>query len=225
MSRQPLSKMLAGAVLATAIIVFAGPGMAEHKSGHNPPGHNKNDKGHYVKEKNGGSPPRWAPAWGYRGKEKVRYVKGGTTYVVDPPDLIPFRDSGFGTCNRDIIGALIGGAAGAAAGSRFGKGDGKILTTVGGAIIGALIGGNIGRGMDQVDQNCVGQTLERAPDGTTVAWRDPDLGGQYQVTPTKTWQDGNAYCREYQTRIVIGGKLEEAWGTACRQADGSWKRT
>ena len=219
MSRQSLSKMFTGAMLATAVAVFAAPAMADHKPGHNPPGHAK--KAH----KGNGGPPSWAPAWGYRGKEKVRYTKGGNNYVVDPRDLIPYRDSGFGTCNRDVIGALLGGAAGAAAGSQFGKGDGKILTTIGGAIIGALIGGNIGRGMDQVDQNCVGQTLERAPDGTTVAWRDPDLGGQYQVTPTKTWQDGNTYCREYQTQITVGGKLEQAWGTACRQPDGSWKRT
>ncbi|MFQ5355774.1 MAG: hypothetical protein ACE5DY_04660 [Mariprofundaceae bacterium] len=29
--------------------------------------------------------------------------------------------------------------------------------------------------------------------------------------------------REYQTRIIIGGRGVEAYGTACLQADGSWK--
>lgn len=29
--------------------------------------------------------------------------------------------------------------------------------------------------------------------------------------------------REYQTEIVIGGEAVPAWGTACLQADGSWR--
>jgi surface antigen len=32
-----------------------------------------------------------------------------------------------------------------------------------------------------------------------------------------------ALCREYQSTVVVGGKQEQAYGTACRQADGSWK--
>ncbi len=30
-------------------------------------------------------------------------------------------------------------------------------------------------------------------------------------------------CREYQRTITIGGKTETAYGTACRQPDGTWK--
>jgi surface antigen len=29
--------------------------------------------------------------------------------------------------------------------------------------------------------------------------------------------------REYQTEIVIDGQVVPAWGTACLQADGSWR--
>jgi surface antigen len=80
--------------------------------------------------------------------------------------------------------------------------------------------------MDQVDQNCVGQALERAPKGQTVIWKNPDQNREYQVTPTRTYQtEGGAYCREYQTEIIIDGRVERAHGTACRQADGTWKRT
>jgi len=44
------------------------------------------------------------------------------------------------------------------------------------------------------------------------------------VTPTKTYQTANGtYCREYQTTVLIDGKQERATGTACRQADGSWR--
>jgi hypothetical protein len=31
------------------------------------------------------------------------------------------------------------------------------------------------------------------------------------------------YCREYQSTVGVGGKTEQADGTACRLADGSWK--
>ncbi len=30
--------------------------------------------------------------------------------------------------------------------------------------------------------------------------------------------------REYQTRIVVGGQEVEAYGDACMQPDGSWRR-
>ena len=200
---------------------------AHHKPGHNPPGHSKkykqgNKDSPRVKH---GGPPAWAPAWGYRGKKKVKYESAGIVYEADPAVLVRFPEVGLGRCSRDIIGAVLGGAVGAAAGSQIGKGDGRILATVGGAIIGALVGGNIGRAMDQVDQNCVGQVLERAPTGKTVVWNNPDGNGEYRVTPTRTYKTPNgAYCREYQTKIVIGGNIENAYGTACRQPDGTWKK-
>ncbi|MEE8203551.1 MAG: hypothetical protein V3R74_07315, partial [Alphaproteobacteria bacterium] len=30
-------------------------------------------------------------------------------------------------------------------------------------------------------------------------------------------------CREYQTTVNVGGQVEQAYGTACRQPDGSWQ--
>jgi surface antigen len=34
--------------------------------------------------------------------------------------------------------------------------------------------------------------------------------------------DGRA-CREFQQKITVGGKSEDAFGTACQEPDGSWK--
>lgn len=208
------------AAFASSVITSA---FAHHRPGHNPPGQSKKHKKSYKTHR--GGPPAWAPAWGYRGKRTVRYRRAGIDYEAGPADLIRVPDSGFGQCNRDVIGAILGGAVGAAAGSQIGKGDGRKLATIGGAIIGVLVGGNLGRAMDQVDQNCVGQVLERAETGKTVVWKNPDRQGEYKVTPTRTYQtNGGTYCREYQTQIVIGGKLERAYGTACRQTDGTWKK-
>jgi surface antigen len=44
------------------------------------------------------------------------------------------------------------------------------------------------------------------------------------VTPTQTFQtqDGR-YCREYTADARIGGRVQQTYGTACRQPDGSWQ--
>ena len=131
----------------------------------------------------------------------------------------------YGRCDHELLGKILGGAAGAAIGSRVGGGEGRTAAVIGGTIIGVLIGGEIGRSMDRTDQNCIGQALEHAPDRQTVRWNDPDSGAQFAVTPVRTEPaGGDRYCREYVTEVVIGGRSEQAYGTACRQPDGSWER-
>ena len=45
------------------------------------------------------------------------------------------------------------------------------------------------------------------------------------VTPVRDGTDTatGSYCREFQQTVTIGGKAEQAYGTACRQPDGTWK--
>lgn len=44
------------------------------------------------------------------------------------------------------------------------------------------------------------------------------------VTPTRDgYSSAGRYCREYQQTIVVGGRNESAYGTACQQPDGSWE--
>ena len=180
-----------------------------------------------YKHHHGKGPPPWAKAHGYRAKKAKRhkYRHHGKERHVTAAELVSVPPSGLGRCNRTVIGALLGAGAGGLLGSQFGKGSGKTVATIGGAILGAVVGGNVGRGMDKADQNCVGQVLERAPTGQPVKWEDPDDGRQYQATALQTYQrnDGR-YCREYRTTVVIGGRMERAYGTACRQPDGSWER-
>lgn len=218
MKQRYLPTILGTAGLAFMAFAAIGDAIAHHRAGHNPPGQ--------AKALRGGGPPPWAPAWGHRGKTKFKYWRNGIVHEADPDSLVRLPDIGLGRCNRDIIGAVLGGAVGAAAGSQIGKGDGRTLATIGGAVIGVLVGGNIGRAMDQVDRSCVGQVLERTPPGRTVVWSDPDRNRAYEVTPTRTYQvPGGEYCREYQMKVTIAGRVENAWGTACRQPDGSWKKT
>ncbi|TDJ59830.1 MAG: glycine zipper 2TM domain-containing protein [Proteobacteria bacterium] len=129
-----------------------------------------------------------------------------------------------GNCNRTLIGTVIGGVGGGVIGSMIGKGSGNTLAIIGGTILGAIVGAGVGDTMDNLDQNCVGQTLEHAPDGQTIKWNSPDANTKYQVTPTESYRDAiGRYCRKYTTNATIGGQTEKIYGTSCRQPDGSWK--
>lgn len=125
--------------------------------------------------------------------------------------------------NNEAVGTVAGGVAGALIGSTIGGGAGKVAATAGGAFIGAILGGRIGKYMDRQDKLEMQQALETAPAGKVVAWRNPDSGNQYRVKPTRTYYNNNQPCREYTTTAIIGGKTQSVYGTACRQADGSWR--
>jgi len=125
--------------------------------------------------------------------------------------------------SKQTSGAAIGGIAGGIAGSQIGKGKGRDVAMIAGALLGAALGGAVGNSMDQTDVIKTQQALETAPDSSSVNWNNPNANS-YQVTPTSTFQNAQGQnCRDYTTVAIIEGKREEMQGTACRQADGSWK--
>ena len=65
-------------------------------------------------------------------------------------------------------------------------------------------------------------TLESNKTGQTTHWEDPD-GKQHSLTPTRTYYQGEAPCREFRQTVEIDGTTEIMTGRACRQADGSWQ--
>jgi surface antigen len=121
------------------------------------------------------------------------------------------------------VGTVTGGVVGGLIGSQFGGGAGKVAATIGGAVVGGLIGGSIGHTMDKVDQMQMQRALETAPTGRVIRWQNPDSGNRYTVEPTRTYYEHKQPCREYITRAMIGGKNQQIYGRACRQADGSWR--
>ena len=179
-------------------------------------------------------PPPWAPAHGYRDKHKHGHDRDeeddddddqrGVLVVPAQPVYVAPYGIAQGTCNRKLLGQVLGGATGAAIGSQIGRGNGNTAAILGGTILGVIVGGNIGQSMDRVDQGCVGQILEHAPDGRQIAWTDPTNGGQYQVMPDKPYKahDGR-YCRRYLTHAVIDGYARQISSTACRQPTGVWQ--
>ena len=124
---------------------------------------------------------------------------------------------------REQAGTIIGGVLGGVLGAQVGGGHGRTVAIIAGALAGAAIGGAVGESMDDNDRRKVAETLEGVRTGVPAAWINPDTGVQYSVTPTRTYDTAAGPCREFTTKAIIGGKRETVFGTACRQADGSWQ--
>jgi surface antigen len=120
-------------------------------------------------------------------------------------------------------GMLIGAIAGGILGHQVGGGSGQVLATMFGTVAGAMIGGSVGRSMDETDQMKTAMALENVQTGVSSSWINPDTGYEYVVTPTNTYNGASGPCREYTMDAVIGGRVEQVYGTACRQPDGSWR--
>jgi hypothetical protein len=69
----------------------------------------------------------------------------------------------------------------------------------------------------------VGSVLEYNRTGQATAWQDPDTGNTFTTTPVRTHMTSAGPCREYIMSVMIGGQEQQAYGTACRENDGSWK--
>lgn len=125
---------------------------------------------------------------------------------------------------KEDQGALAGAAVGGAVGHNFGSGTGKALATFGGAVLGAFAGSSIGRKLDVYDEMQAQRALEYNRTGDATSWENPDTGKHVTFVPTETYQqESGRYCREYRTEVEVGNQVEEAYGTACRQPDGSWE--
>ena len=123
-------------------------------------------------------------------------------------------------------GTLVGAAAGGLAGAQIGGGKGQLAATALGVVLGGLLGSEVGRSMDEVDRIRANQASEQALNsGQSIRWENPNTGNSGMIVPVRTGTDAQtgALCREYQQTVTVGGKQEQAYGTACRQADGSWK--
>jgi surface antigen len=157
-------------------------------------------------------------------------MRGATKKVLILAVLMPFL---FAACATSQEGAgtktVVGGLGGAAAGGLLAYGlGGGTAAVIGSTILGGLVGGAIGDRMDAADrreaQAAAHRALETAPSGATTQWKNPDSGHYGSVTPVRTYQtDSGQYCREYRQTVMIGGEKQEAYGTACRQSDGTWK--
>lgn len=122
---------------------------------------------------------------------------------------------------RGQTGTLVGGGAGAAIGGGLtGSGWGALA----GAVLGGLAGGAIGTELDRLDRERMGYALAQVPPGQPYAWTNPNTGAQWQMTPRDMYTAPyGQQCREYSVLARIGGEIQETYGTACLQPDGTWQ--
>jgi surface antigen len=130
--------------------------------------------------------------------------------------------------NKTTAGGLLGGVGGAVAGAQFGSGSGQLAAVAIGTLVGALVGTEVGKSLDKADQQYAyraQQQAQAAPIGQTITWSNPDSGHSGTVTPVREGRIASTgeYCREFRQNVQVGGQTQQAYGTACRQPDGSWR--
>lgn len=129
---------------------------------------------------------------------------------------------------KEEIGAVVGAGLGGLAGSFIGDGGGQLVAVGVGTMIGAIMGSEVGKSLDRADRLAMAhaqhEALEYGQSGSVSTWENPDTGnsGEYVPHPAVRQENGT-FCREFQQTITVGGKMESAYGTACRQPDGTWK--
>lgn len=180
----------------------------------------KDESGHGHR----GGPPPWAPAHGERHKRpkghQHRERRESAAEVSISRDSVIIRN---GRCDLEAAGAVIGGILGGVVGNRVGRHNGNAeFGTVAGAIIGVVVGKSIGRDIDKRDASCAAHALEKAPNGQSIAWRNPDSGLDFRLTPTESFRRDGNLCRRYRTETIRGNERVKARSEACRTADGKW---
>ena len=137
----------------------------------------------------------------------------------------PFLNPGFSVCDlgakeRELLGGAVGGVIGGILGAQMG--DGQLAATAVGTLLGAALGVHLLGDGGAMGRYCTAETLDRAPDGQTVTWRNPISNAYYAVTPIRTTAANGRACRDYTTTVILDGRTEQTHGTACRRPDGSW---
>lgn len=136
--------------------------------------------------------------------------------------------AGGGGITKADVGTLGGAVGGAVIGNQFGGGSGRVAAIAIGTLLGAGIGRSIGGSLDRADMAYYNETqqaaLETGQPGQTLPWHNPQSGVSGSFTPSSYYTNNSGqYCREFNQTVNISGKTERAYGTACRQPDGSWQ--
>lgn len=141
--------------------------------------------------------------------------------------LLPALLAACGPGNKQGTGTIVGAVAGGAAGAAIGGSKNRIPGLAIGAVVGGILGNQIGQSLDEQDRQMAAaaeyQALEYGKAGAPTPWDNPQTQHRGQIVPGKPYQQGSEFCRPYTHTIYISGEPQTARGTACRQADGTWK--
>lgn len=123
----------------------------------------------------------------------------------------------------EVIGTVGGAVAGGVLGNRVGDGSGQKFAIAAGAILGGLAGNWIGRNVDENVRRKAGEAEVAALEsGESITWAEGPDTGTVEIGRTGR-NDRGETCREFTHTVQIGGREEQAYGTACRDEAGDWK--
>jgi surface antigen len=129
---------------------------------------------------------------------------------------------------RQKVGTIAGIASGAALGSYIGSGagfNGSLFGAAFGGLFGGVLGNRAGAYLDARAQQKMNQAgfyaLNHGANGSVYNWAEGNSSGSF--IPSSSFQNNGLYCREYYQKVNIGGNVQNAYGTACRMPDGSWR--
>lgn len=119
-------------------------------------------------------------------------------------------------------GSIIGGVIN----SQYGTtGNQKLAQSGTGTMLGAFIGKEAKIApADQPQAEAAAKRAYAAPVGERIFWNNPQTGSSGTITSTREgYNSAGTYCREYQQTVTAANQTELVYGTACKQADGTWK--
>ncbi|MDQ2103378.1 RT0821/Lpp0805 family surface protein [Azospirillum isscasi] len=108
--------------------------------------------------------------------------------------------------------------------SKYGNASGKVASSGTGPLLGAFIGGAAIDPSDAAAAETAAKRAYAAPVGDQVGWTNPTTGHYGSLVTTRDgYNNAGQYCREFQQSVTTKSRTELAYGTACKQGDGTWK--
>jgi surface antigen len=130
-------------------------------------------------------------------------------------------------CDEQQIGTIAGAAAGAAGGKAIaGDGTKGYIGLILGAVVGGYLGGELGKRLSNRDKEQQAAATNRVLDtGQTTSWANAETGAKGTVSAQPTFKNSaNEVCRDFSSSATVSdGTSGTGQGTACKQADGTWR--
>ncbi len=147
-----------------------------------------------------------------------------STLAIVIPALLTLSLS---ACDNQQVGTIAGAAAGAAAGKAIaGDGTSGYVGIILGALAGGYLGGEIGKYLSKTDQQKQAATTSNVLEtGQPQSWANAETGAKGTVSAQPAFTNSqNQVCRDFTSTATAGnGASGTGQGTACKQADGTWK--
>jgi surface antigen len=130
-----------------------------------------------------------------------------------------------GALSKTDVSVIVGAAAGCGIGTLIGRGAGETIAIISGVVIGGSIGYGVGQYLDSNDRYSYHVAQQGAlENGNREAWSNSQNGHYGHIVPQKSFTNNQGQsCRKYTETVYVGAEKHKAYGTACKQADGSWK--